>query len=109
MSKLIRAKRTRKNINRDKKLLRVSVFRSNKYISAQIIDDKKRETLVSVNDKSIKEKLTKAEKAKKIGNMLAGLALKKKIKKVVFDRGPYAYHGRIKEIAEGLREGGLEF
>jgi len=109
MSKITRTRRTRMNINRDKEFPRVTIFRSNKYISAQIIDDKKGETIVSLTDKKIQEKLTKGDKARKLGKELASAALKKKIKKIVFDRGPYAYHGRVKKVAEGLREGGLEF
>lgn len=109
MSKLIRARRTRNRINLDAKYPRVSVYRSNKYMSAQIIDDKNGKTLIAVSEKKISEKLPKSEKAKKLGVMLAGAAVKNKIKKVVFDRGSYAYHGRVKQLAEGLREGGLEF
>ncbi len=109
MTKLLRAKRTRKSINRDKKYPRVSVFRSNKYITAQIIDDAKNQTLIALSEKKLSgEKITKSEKARKLGSLLAQAALKMKIKKVVFDRGPYAYHGRVKEVAEGLREGGIE-
>ena len=102
--------RTRGKINKNKSLLRVTVFRSNKYIQAQIIDDVKNVTLLSVSDKNLgKEKMTKIEKAHALGLLMARDAAKKKIKKIVFDRGRYAYHGRVKAIAEGLREGGLEF
>lgn len=103
-----RKKRTRYNI-KNKSRVRVTVFRSNKYISAQIIDDIKNETVVGISDKTLKLKGTKSEKAKELGLLLAKKAKTKKIKKVVFDRGSYAYHGRVKNIAEGLREGGLEF
>lgn len=86
---------------------RLAVFRSNKYISAQIIDDTKGKTLVAYSD--LKEKGTKVEKAFKVGKTLAEKALKLKIQKVVFDRGGFLYHGRVAELGKGAREGGLEF
>lgn len=90
--------------------MRLSVFRSNKYISAQIIDDTKGETLVSVSEGELKEtKGTKTERAKNLGLILAKKARDKKISKVVFDRGEFAYHGRVKALAQGAREGGLKF
>jgi len=91
---------------------RISVFKSLKNISAQIIDDKIKKTLVSVS--SI-EKEIKANKKKKIdtsalmGEILAKRAVEKKITKVYFDRGSYKYHGRIKIFAESLRKNGMEF
>ena len=88
---------------------RVSIYRSSKYISAQIIDDMKNITIVGLSDKELKTKGTKTEKAKALGILLAEKAKAKKVKKVVFDRGSYAYHGRVKAVSEGLREGGLEF
>lgn len=103
---LIKQKRVRAKLS-DK--LRLSVFRSNKYIFAQIIDDKKGETLLSVSENELKEKLPKAEKAKKLGLLLAEKSKKKKIDEVVFDRGRFRYHGRVKALAEGAREGGLKF
>jgi len=90
------------------KRLRLSVFRSNKFIYAQIIDDEKGNTLVSADDQKSKIK-SKIERAKETGKLLAEKAIAKKIKKVYFDRGDFRYHGRIKAIAEGAREGGLEF
>lgn len=101
--------RVRKPILENKSVLRLSVFRSNEHIYAQIIDDKTRQTLVSASDLSIKDKLTKSEKAKKVGIDLAKKAEKKKIKTVVFDRGWYKFHGRIKELAQAARENGLKF
>lgn len=96
-----------------KVILRLSVFRSNKSIYAQIIDDKKGETLVAASAKEIRggssKKETKIEIAKKVGIVLAQKAKDQKIKVVVFDRGGYKYHGRIKSLAEGAREGGLVF
>jgi len=90
---------------------RLSIFRSNRYIYGQIIDDKKGETLVSKNSASLRlqGKYSKTKQAKSVGQLLAKKALKRGIKKVVFDRGAYQYHGRVKALAEGAREGGLEF
>ena len=107
--KLRRQKRVRNSINQGEKRPRLSVFRSNKYIFAQLIDDLKNETIIGVSEKSLKTKGTKSERAKALGLLLAGKAKTKKITKIVFDRGSYAYHGRVKSIAEGLREGGMEF
>ena len=87
---------------------RLSVFRSNKYLYAQIIDDTKGKTLVSAASSKIKEG-TNTEKATQVGEALAKKALKVKIKKVIFDRSGYKYHGIIKALAEGARKGGLEF
>ncbi len=90
---------------------RLSVFKSNRYIFAQVINDEKGETLVGVSEKelSAKEKINKTERAKELGIALAKKAMDKKIKSVAFDRGSYSYHGRIKALAEGAREGGLKF
>lgn len=89
---------------------RLSVFRSNKHIYAQIIDDTKGITLVSANDFQLDQvKETKQEIARAVGRLIGERAIKKKIKKVVFDRGRFKYHGRIKALAEGAREAGLIF
>lgn len=90
---------------------RLSVYKSNKFISAQVINDEKAETILGVSEKdlSIKDKVNKTERAKQVGILIAKKALEKKIKKVIFDRGSYIYHGRVKALAEGAREGGLEF
>ncbi len=106
-----RKKRTRSKIKRSHKK-RLSVFRSNRFIFAQVIDDAASITLLSVSEKQLPTsdtKLSKIEKAKKMGIILAKKALEKKIESVVFDRGSYAYHGRIKAFADGAREGGLKF
>ncbi|PJE67373.1 50S ribosomal protein L18 [Candidatus Shapirobacteria bacterium CG10_big_fil_rev_8_21_14_0_10_40_9] len=92
-----------------RKLVRLSVFRSNKYIYGQIIDDEKGETLVAVSDLSNLGDLSKSDRAREVGKILAEKALKKGIKKVHFDRGKFKYHGRVKALAEGAKEGGLEF
>ena len=90
--------RTRTKIRGTSDRPRLSVYKSNKYVSAQIIDDEKGVTLA----------FAKGE-AKELGKMIAEKALKAKIKKVVFDKGGYMYHGKIKAVADGAREGGLEF
>lgn len=90
---------------------RLSIFRSNKHIYLQVIDDEKGVTLVSASD--IEVKLPKAkgklEVSKGLGEELAKRAKEKKISKVVFDRGGYLYTGRVKQVAEGARAGGLDF
>jgi large subunit ribosomal protein L18 len=90
---------------------RLSVFRSNKYIYAQVIDDQTKTTLVGAAEKELllKEKLKKSDRAKELGKLIAKKAIAKKIGAVVFDRGSYRYHGRVKAVAEGAREGGLKF
>jgi len=91
---------------------RISVSKSLKNISAQIIDDKKNKTLVSAssNEKEVKKnKVKKVEKSTLLGEMLAKRAKEKNINEVYFDRGEYKYHGRIKAFAETLRKNGLKF
>ncbi len=87
---------------------RLSVFKSNKYIYAQVIDDTDAKTVVSASSLGKKGK-GMMEKAKTVGKEIAEKAQTKKIKKVVFDRGGYVYTGKIKALAEGAREAGLEF
>lgn len=89
---------------------RLSVFRSNDYIYAQVIDDTIGKTLVGLSEKTLgKAAGTKTEKAKALGIALAKAAVEKKITQVIFDKGAYKYHGRVKAVAEGAREGGLQF
>ena len=90
---------------------RLSVFRSENNIYAQIIDDVAGNTLVAASsvEKGFEGNGGNAEAAKKIGETIAERALKKGIENVVFDRGGYIYHGRVKALAEGAREGGLKF
>jgi large subunit ribosomal protein L18 len=116
---------------------RLSVFRSNKFTYAQLIDDEQGVTLVSASDKelahsnllslkktkqtsspeakaknkqsAVKEKLSKIERARAVGDLVAKKAVKKKIVEALFDRGGYKYHGRIRAVAEGARNGGLKF
>ena len=105
--KLKRAARTRYSIG--KKFPRLSVDKSNKYIYAQIIDDKTAKTLASSSKKSIDtEKATKTEISRQIGKDIGKKAIQLGIKKVVFDRGGNKYHGRVKALAEGARESWLE-
>lgn len=103
--------RTRSKIKGTVKRPRLSVFRSNYYIYAQLINDEKGETMLGVTEKHLEKKAkeNKINIAKQLGALLAKKALDKKIKIVVFDRGSYAYHGRVKALAEGAREGGLIF
>lgn len=103
-----RALRVRKKIRRED-FPRISVFRSLKYIYAQIINDKSRKTLVSCSSLELKKtKGDKKERAHMVGKELAKRALEQGISTVVFDRGSYLYHGRVKSLAEGLKEGGLK-
>ncbi len=89
---------------------RLCVFRSNQHIYAQLIDDDKAKVLLSASDKEIKTKKgTKSDTAKEVGKLIAKMAIEKKIDKVVFDRAGVVFHGRIKAMAEGAREGGLKF
>lgn len=89
---------------------RLSIFRSNKWMQAQIIDDEKGVTLIGMGDRvKDADKKSKIELARQLGKRLAEAAKKHKIHQLVFDRSGYAYHGRVKALAEGLREGGLEF
>jgi large subunit ribosomal protein L18 len=109
MSKETRHRRIRARITGTKNRPRLSVFRSNKHIFLQLIDDNAKKTLISASDLKTKIKGTKTEIARKVGKKLAESAKLKKIKNVVFDRGGYKYHGRVKAAAEGVREGGLQF
>lgn len=104
----IRQARIRAKIRSVSTLPRLSVYRSNNYIYAQIIDDKAHKTVVGVAEKK-DQTGTKTEKARQLGAQLAKLAIEKKVKEVVFDKGSYSYHGRVKALAEGAREGGLVF
>jgi len=88
---------------------RLCVFKSNKYISAQIINDDLGVTLAAASTLSVKGKGTELEKARALGATLAVDALKKNITKVVFDRGGYLYTGKVEALATGAREGGLSF
>ena len=106
--------RVRKNLNGTPEKPRLCVFRSNKHISCQIIDDVNKVTLASASsvEKELKAELGNGgnkEAARKIGEIVAKRALEKGIEVVTFDRGGFLYHGRVQELAEGAREGGLKF
>lgn len=101
--------RIRKSVRGTEERPRLCVFRSNKHIYAQIVDDVKGTTLVSTSSLKLEEKAAGVEMAKKIGQSVAKAALDKKITNVVFDRNGYIYHGQIKALADGAREGGLNF
>ncbi len=104
-------RRVRKNVYGTSERPRLSVFRSNKQIYAQIIDDTKGITIVSASsykNKSVEGK-NKSEQATLVGKQIAEKALKAGIETIVFDRNFYQYHGRVKALAEGAREGGLKF
>lgn len=90
---------------------RLTIFRSNMHIWAQIIDDSTHKTIVSVNTKAMGSKKgdTKTMRSTALGIEIAKLALEKKVTKIVFDRGAYKYHGRVKAVADAARAGGLEF
>ena len=136
-----RHKRVRAKISGTNKIPRLCVFRSNKYTTAQIVDDEKGKMIITVDDKKINTKhktqntklqpktqkldekdenkkndekkkvqrTGKVAKAYEVGKIIAEKAIEKKIKKIVFDRGGYKYHGRVKAVAEGARDAGLEF
>ena len=105
-----RAKRVRAKLNLNLGIPRLSVFRSNKHIWAQIIDDKHGKTLATASTKNLKEnKDNKTKQALAVGELIAKSALTKKITLVRFDRGLYRYHGRVKALADGARSGGLKF
>ena len=110
ISRVRRHARVRRKISGTAECPRLCVYRSNKNIEAQIIDDDKRVTLVASSSMSLKlENGSNVEAASKVGADIAKKALAKKIKKVVFDRSGYVYHGRVKALAEAAREAGLEF
>ena len=107
-----RAERIRKKLRSiSTNRFRLSVYRSSKNISAQIIDDKNQKTLVSVSslDNKSSDKVKKSDLSDRMAVLLAKKAIEKKISKVYFDRGRYRYHGRIKIFAEALRKNGLTF
>ena len=110
VSRVRRHARVRAKLSGTKEAPRLCVYRSNKNIEAQIIDDVKGVTLVSSSSMALKlENGSNIEAAAKVGKDIAEKALAKKINKVVFDRSGYIYHGRVKALAEAAREAGLNF
>jgi len=130
--RIMRHRRIRAKISGNAKVPRLCVFRSERYIYAQLIDDETGKTILSVSDKGLKGKTAstavhpRAERkdskpeekeilkgktllAHKVGELIAKSALQEKIERVVFDRGGYKYHGRVKALADGARKGGLKF
>jgi len=105
--------RIRKKISGTLDVPRIAVFRSNKQIYAQVVNDQKGETILSAcsREKEIAAQtgIKKIEQAKLVGKLLAAKCKEKGIEKVVFDRGGYKYHGRVKSLADAAREGGLNF
>jgi large subunit ribosomal protein L18 len=105
-----RALRVRSKVRGTAERPRLSVFRSNRAIWAQIIDDSRGSTLASAASVHVADKgLSKKDEATKVGELLAQRAKAAGIARVVFDRGPYLYHGRVKALADGARQGGLDF
>jgi large subunit ribosomal protein L18 len=108
-----RHKRIRGKVHGTEARPRLAVFRSNKNIQIQLIDDEKRVTLLGMTTKHVDDaKATKSDKARKLGVMFGKKVLELengKYSAIVFDRGGYRYHGRVKAVAEGLRESGLSF
>jgi large subunit ribosomal protein L18 len=105
-----RASRVRSKVRGTAERPRLSVFRSNRTIWAQVIDDTAGRTLASAGSMHVAEKgLSKKDQAAKVGELVAERARAAGIERVVFDRGPYLYHGRVKALADGARQGGLDF
>lgn len=106
-----RVKRTRSRISGDAKNPRLAVFRSNRFMYAQLIDDVNGKTILSASVRDLNKddrKKPKKEQAKFVGSMIAKKAIEKGIKSAVFDRRSYQYHGRVEAVATGAREGGLK-
>ncbi|MVB12621.1 50S ribosomal protein L18 [Caprobacter fermentans] len=110
-ARLNRHRRVRGKISGTAECPRLNVFRSTNNIYAQVIDDVRGVTLASASslDKDFNGNGGNKEAARKVGELIAKHAVEKGIEQVVFDRGGYLYHGRVKELAEGAREGGLKF
>jgi large subunit ribosomal protein L18 len=106
-----RHKRVRRDVAGTAERPRLCVFRSNRGIEAQLIDDHEAKTLAAASWLNLKKgfKGNKTDQAKEVGKALAANAKKAGVETVVFDRGGYLYHGRVKALAEGAREGGLQF
>jgi len=113
-----RHKKIRSRIHGTEERPRLFVFRSNQHIYAQLINDDKAKILISVSDLDLKEKKpasakgsggAKSDMAKEVGMLIAKKAAEAKIVKVVFDRGGFIFHGRVKALADGAKEGGLQF
>lgn len=108
-ARLRRHHRVRKRVAGSAERPRLAVFRSNRHIYAQLIDDITGVTLVSASTLKVNVEGDKKAAARKVGETIAQSAIAKGVAKVVFDRGGNLYHGRVREVAEGAREAGLEF
>ncbi len=113
-SRLARHRRVRKSVRGDATRPRLAVFRSDKHVYAQLVDDVSGQSLCTVStlSKGVREAVadkSKSEASKIVGQKIAELAREKGVTRVHFDRGGFVYHGRIRAVAEGAREGGLEF
>ena len=106
--RLARAHRVRTKLRAVSSKPRLSVFRSNKHMYAQVIDDTQGKTVASASTFEIKEKKNKTEKAKEVGKMVAERAKKAGVAEAVFDRRQYKFHGRVKAVAEGAKEKGMK-
>lgn len=102
-------KKIRSRVSGTAECPRLAVFRSNRYMYAQLIDDVLAITVASASDISLDGKMTKVQRATTVGKKLAEEAKKKNVTKVVFDRGGFSYRGRVQALADGAREGGLIF
>ena len=112
LKRVLRHRKIRSRISGSKSRPRLSLYRSNKHLFLQLIDDEKGGTILGLRDDDLlkgKKNLKKTEKAFEAGSAFAKLALEKGIKEAVFDRGGYRYQGRVRKLAEGAREGGLKF
>ncbi|MDD3735051.1 MAG: 50S ribosomal protein L18 [Candidatus Pacebacteria bacterium] len=108
---LRRKQRTRSEIKGNQTRPRLSVFRSNRHIEVQLIDDESARTLAFAGDKEVKNKnksIKNIDVGFEVGKLIAKKATQLGIEKVIFDRGAYKYHGQVKRVAEGAREGGLK-
>ena len=109
-SRLRRRRRVRAKVRGTAERPRISVFRSNRGIAAQLIDDDSGKTIAAASwTEADLRKVARADQAKKVGELLASRAKEAGVTRVVFDRGGYRFHGRVAALAEGAREGGLEF
>ncbi len=101
--------RVRSKISGTTECPRLTVFRSNKQIYAQVIDDLTGKTLAAASSLGLKDKVTKSEVAAKVGELVAKKSIEAGVQAVVFDRNGYLYHGRVKQLADAARKGGLKF
>jgi large subunit ribosomal protein L18 len=109
VNRLTKKIRIRKTVSGTEERPRLVIFRSGKHMYAQVVNDVNGHTLVAASSLAVETKSTGKDLAKEVGKEIAKVAIAKNIKTVVFDRNGYLYHGRVKSLAEGAREGGLNF